>query len=250
MPQQLRALADFTDQQGNHPNATADAQVIWAFVTTNTYQIVANFYSFTEPTPWPPAFDAFKAINESVVSTLRVGGLTQFSQELNQGTPNGFRYLFATATFGNDGGLYQELVTLANATFIPFVAQGTKGITFSFVLQPLTKPMLKHGCGKNVLGLCPNDGNLMILDLTMQWGDATDDVEIDEAARKLIAGAMARAKNRGVYNEYQYLNYAASWQQPIASYGEENVEFLKRTAKEYDPGRVFQRLVGGYKLPK
>lgn len=247
---QLDALANFTQQQGSSSNATADAQVIWAMATTNTYQIIANFYSYTQPTPWPADLAPFAALPYRVADTTRVGALPEFAQELNQGTPNGKRYLFGTATLGNDAALYKELAVLANTTFQPFVARGTRDITFSFVLQPLTRPMLAHGCGHNVLGLCPSDGDLMILDLTMQWGDASDDVAIDEAARRLVAGAMAAAKRRGVYNEYQYLNYAAPWQQPVASYGKDNVEFLRKVSQEYDPQGIFQRNVGGYKLPK
>lgn len=45
------------------------------------------------------------------------------------------------------------------------------------------------------------------------------------------------------------MNYAYPTQDVIGSYGAENVEFLRRVSRKYDPAQVFQRLVpGGYKL--
>ena len=229
---------------------SADAQVIWAYVTFNSYQVIANFYSYTEPTPYPPIFDNFTSIEPQYSNSLRVSNQTDFGNELGVGTPNGQRYLFGTMTFKNDLELMKELAALANQTFQPFVAAGTRNITFSFVLQPLTAPMLTPGCGRNVLGLCPSAGNLVILDLTMSWIDASDDDKIYAAAQALIDGAKAKAEARGKYHQYEYLNYAAQFQSPITSYGKDNVEFLQHVSHKYDPLQVFQRKVGGYKLPK
>lgn len=48
-----------------------------------------------------------------------------------------------------------------------------------------------------------------------------------------------------------YLNYADPSQDPLASYGEENVKFMKKVAAEYDAPGVFQTLCpGGFKLSK
>jgi phage protein D len=46
------------------------------------------------------------------------------------------------------------------------------------------------------------------------------------------------------------VTYSGYDQPAIASYGEENVNFLKKVAQKYDPSAVFQKLVpGGQKLP-
>jgi hypothetical protein len=49
--------------------------------------------------------------------------------------------------------------------------------------------------------------------------------------------------------EWRYLNYADKSQDPIASYGESNVQFLKDVTAKYDPETVFQTLCpGGFKI--
>lgn len=49
--------------------------------------------------------------------------------------------------------------------------------------------------------------------------------------------------------DFVYLNYADPSQAPLASYGEDNIKFMKDVAAEYDPQGVFQKLCpGGYKL--
>ena len=53
----------------------------------------------------------------------------------------------------------------------------------------------------------------------------------------------------GLLHEFEYLNYADSSQDPIASYGADNVERLRATSRKYDPHGVFQKQVpGGFKL--
>jgi hypothetical protein len=48
-----------------------------------------------------------------------------------------------------------------------------------------------------------------------------------------------------------YLDYADITQNPLASYGAENVKKMKEAAKKYDPSEVFQKLVpGGFKISK
>lgn len=49
--------------------------------------------------------------------------------------------------------------------------------------------------------------------------------------------------------EWCYLNYADKSQDPLASYGEENLRLLRDVAKRYDPDEVFQKLCpGGFKI--
>lgn len=48
---------------------------------------------------------------------------------------------------------------------------------------------------------------------------------------------------------FQYLNYAASWQNPLASYGAWEMENRRRMTKKYDPrGLLRRQVVGRFKL--
>lgn len=50
-------------------------------------------------------------------------------------------------------------------------------------------------------------------------------------------------------NEFVYLNYADVTQDPLKSYGEENVKYMQSVANTYDPYSVFQYQVpGGFKI--
>ena len=57
------------------------------------------------------------------------------------------------------------------------------------------------------------------------------------------------AKEMGLLHQFQYLNYADPSQDPIQSYGAENVARLKAASRKYDPMGMFQTQVpGGFKL--
>jgi hypothetical protein len=52
-----------------------------------------------------------------------------------------------------------------------------------------------------------------------------------------------------VFHPYKYLNFAASFQDPLASYGGIELRRMKKVARKYDPTGVFQTQVpGGFKL--
>jgi len=247
--QQYAALSTFIDASGATPNPAGDVQVILAYVRTATGTIFANFYSNTLPVPNPPILANFTAIQPQYTSTTRLTNLTAFTAEVAAGTPDGQRYLFGTATFGNSVAFFAEVQNLSDASFGGLFTALVPGLQLSTVLQPLTKPMMAPGCGKNAMGLCPSDGNLVILDLTIQWANTADDVVVNKAAKEFIAAVTARARQLGILNEYIYLNYALQSQDPIASYGADNLRFLREVSRRYDPKQVFQTLVpGGFKL--
>ncbi len=79
-------------------------------------------------------------------------------------------------------------------------------------------------------------------------------LELD-VARVLMAEMVAEIKafaktNRGDV-DLVYMNYTDPSQNPLASYGSDNVEFIRKVAKKYDPKGVFQsRIPGGFKISR
>lgn len=94
--------------------------------------------------------------------------------------------------------------------------QNVAGITHALVMQrlPSTIP------GKqNSLGLGPDVGYLVQVSLSTSWNNKSDDDVIDEMAKKLLEDIEAATEAAHAYKDYKYLNYAANWQDPFASYG-------------------------------
>jgi len=84
-----------------------------------------------------------------------------------------------------------------------------------------------------------------------EWPDPSHEDRIRAAAKKLIDTAEKISKEHGTYLPYRYANYSSRDQDPIASYGKENVEKLREIAKKYDSEEVFQKLQnGGWLLSK
>ena len=252
LPAQLQAFYNFVDS--SDLATMGNPESILAYVTgyfggTSPSSIVANYLTFTLPQAYPPIFDEFVSIQPLLTNSSRISNLTDFAIELETGTPNGQRYLFGTATFANDLDFLHFVTNASDGSFNALFAANVADLQVSTVFQPLTKSMLAPGCGKNALGLCPGDGNLVILDLTIQWEDSNDDTSVNNAARSFINEVASEASKRNVYNEYIYLNYALQSQDPLASYGSQSLEAMREASRKYDPRQVFQKQVpGGFKL--
>ena len=70
-----------------------------------------------------------------------------------------------------------------------------------------------------------------------------------KTANKLLSDANGIAKDMGLLQKFQYINYADPGQDPIGSYGAANVRRLKAVSWKYDAKGIFQKQVpGGFKL--
>jgi hypothetical protein len=85
----------------------------------------------------------------------------------------------------------------------------------------------------------------------ISWQGAEQDALFQTAGTDLVDRIRDYAKSIGADNPYLYLDYADETQDPLASYGTENVEKMRAAANKYDPWGVFQNLVpGGFKITK
>lgn len=119
-------------------------------------------------------------------------------------------------------------------------------------LQPITPTMVSHGEGNNVLGLesrvANGPGDMLLIYVALDT--AADEAIAYPIVERYYKDIDDYATELGINWNWQYLNYANIKQQPIATYGEENVEKLRKASKKYDPNGVFQKLRGsGHKLP-
>ncbi len=164
----------------------------------------------------------------------------------------------------------QLFVTITHASTVPMVnstylhwnrslhtIESIPGIVWSVSLEPLPPAIYARAArrsgsqGRNALGLDGRaSGALVVTLLSATWAEAADDERVEAAARDMMAAIESDARVMGAHDPFIYLNYAAPWQDPIASYGEEAVRRLQEVRKWVDPTGVFTRQVpGGFKVP-
>jgi hypothetical protein len=79
----------------------------------------------------------------------------------------------------------------------------------------------------------------------VDWTDAKDDDAVRSVPIATTETWKQLSTERGVKVPYVFMNDASRDQNPIASYGQANVQKLKSIAAKYDPARVFQNLQSG-----
>lgn len=122
------------------------------------------------------------------------------------------------------------------------------------MFQAIPTVFSKHSVerGGNVLGLDRETKNgIMLLFNIAVKGDADTEARARQKLRATTDELHEFAKKEGGLIEWQFLNYADSYQDPLSSYGAENVAKIRAAANKYDPKGVFQtRAPGGFKIGK
>ena len=129
--------------------------------------------------------------------------------------------------------------------------QDIPGIRWDLNIEVIPPQMFARDAHGNALGLTgPTDKSLAVCLLAPAWSDAADDETVYAASKALMSTINSKAEKMGLAIPYIYMNYAAPWQNVIASYGQSSVAQLEKTRARVDPKEVFTYLVpGGFKLP-
>ncbi|KAL3953922.1 hypothetical protein ACCO45_011878 [Purpureocillium lilacinum] len=178
---------------------------------------IVNNLEYTKPVERPPVFEEFMKI-PAVMNTMRISNMSDISKEQGSFSTNGLRQLCLQITHGTT-------LPMLNATFkrwqesVPAIENVTN-VVWSLSLEPLPPAIYKKGASLNSLGLADRSKALVVTLLTAMWTDKADDGKIEAAARKMFQDIEADARSLDEYDPFVYLNYAAAWQDPIASYGE------------------------------
>ncbi|KAL9025986.1 MAG: hypothetical protein Q9180_007559, partial [Flavoplaca navasiana] len=204
LPAQVQAFVDLNSASNYDTNV--------AVINTYAYAgpvglwTVANLLVYTERKVNPQVLRPFTDNKPQLANTMRLTNLSDLTAE---------------QTFAN-----------------------TPGLLYTLVFQPLPSVITSHGaanaCSPNALGLDPHAGPQVLALQSIQWADANDDGIINEAARSIWAQADELAIRIGLQRKWIYLNYANQDQDPIGSYGAQNVAKLQATSKKYNPTGLFQ----------
>ncbi|KAG8420754.1 hypothetical protein J3458_002685 [Metarhizium acridum] len=242
---QVVALSDF-----NNPviyDDYASLLTTFAYSGKQDVKVVVNNMEYTRPVVNPPVYHALSRL-PSLSNTQRITNMSDLAAETESRDIKGFRQATATVTI-------QSCVDAINATvrawdaLVPSVRQ-IPGLVWAIAMDPIPPALYTRHAEANALGLA-NRGEkpLIIVMATATWSNAADDESVNMAMKKLIATAEYSVGQMGKLDPFIYINYAAQWQNPIASYGQASVDMLLETQRKYDPRRVFTRMVpGGFKL--
>lgn len=124
------------------------------------------------------------------------------------------------------------------------------GLTWPLSMKTVPEAQYQGKANSNSLGLTNRKGTRAVILLTGSWQRPEDDENVYAAAAALVTALENKARSLDAYNPYLYLNYAAPWQNPIVSYGDEKVQSLQTLQTRVDLTAIFtKRVPGGFKIP-
>lgn len=263
--QQIAAYVKWTDNVENYP--AGSSIIFWSYLPAMSDIVILAAYEDTEGVEAPSGFDDFMAIPR-IGDTLRIDSHKALTDELEQAT--GYRYvlllytilllltsfsdIWFTMTFNNDAEIFTKIVEL-NEEFVNEwkAASDDPDFITQCMFQAIPTVFSKHSVerGGNVMGLDKVEKNsiMLLFDIAVKTADQ------EAIARPLLASygekMQAFAASKSGLVDWQFLNYADSHQDPLASYGAENVEKIRAAARKVDPNGIFQtKAPGGFKISR
>ncbi len=221
------------------------ASVVMGLLYNSTFKgwLLSSTPIYTLPEQHPAVYNELFSV-PNISDTLHITHLSTFANE--SATPP-LNWLFYTGTYGVSSTFLDRMFDICNTTLYDF--QIPHGVLWDLAFEPLPTAFVAYGAGKNSLGTSPADGNSMVLLVSALWPDSASNPQVHAKATELMSNLDGAAQEMGLLKGFVYVNYADWSQKPFESYGEQNVEFLRQTARKYDPKGVFQRRVpGGFKL--
>lgn len=158
-----------------------------------------------------------------------------------------------TLTFNNDVAVVKKAMAVHDALVADL--QKTLGTSSGFstqcILQPLPSLFGEIGArkGGNMLGLDAVHTNSIMWLGTVAYEDPAHDEITHQKLQKAYKELESFARHRGADVAFRYINYADKTQNPLKSYGQANLDFMKKVAAKYDPKLVFQtQMPGSFKV--
>ncbi|RFU26415.1 hypothetical protein B7463_g9924, partial [Scytalidium lignicola] len=240
----FQAFTEIADS--SHYDIYASLVTGFLFTSADKQWSIGSTPAYTKPVLNASFYDPLTSI-PNIGDTRHVTNLSVLANENN--TPS-LNWAFFTGTYGVSAPLMSKIFDILNNTIYPF--QIPENITWSIAFEPLPTVITKFGPekGGNSLGTSPSDGNAFVVLLSALWQSTESNPLVNSACETMITQINKLAHQMSLLHRFQYLNYADPSQDPIGSYGENNVRHLRRMSKKYDPRGVFQKLVpGGFKIP-
>ncbi|KAI1465215.1 FAD binding domain-containing protein [Daldinia caldariorum] len=167
----------------------------------------------------------------------------------------GTKNVGTTLTFRNNPQILRQTVEL-HEDFIKRLSNliDPKKFTTMVFFQPIPSYMatIAQQKGGNMLGLESLGGNAIMFTAGVAVNSDDKDLAIAKAEVAMLTAQVKEiSKSLNGDLDFIYLNYAESIQDPLATYGAENIQHMRDVAAKYDPTEVFQkRIPGGFKISR
>ncbi|KAF1850327.1 FAD-binding domain-containing protein [Cucurbitaria berberidis CBS 394.84] len=246
----IDAYTAWVDNVENYPDGSSI--IFWTYLPALKDVAIIAAYEDVAGNVAPAGFDKFMAINHTS-STMRLASHKNLTDELEQAS--GYRDIWFTMTFKNNPRIFKHIVD-AHQKFVDEWKAGTTDHDFitQCMFQAIPTIFAKHSeeRGGNVLGLeREKDNAIMLLSNIAVKGGSDTEARARTQLRAYGEELQAFAAAQGGSVEWQFMNYADSYQNPLGSYGAENVAKIKAASAKYDPKGIFQtRCPGGFKISK
>ncbi|KAI5923890.1 hypothetical protein F4810DRAFT_666425 [Camillea tinctor] len=245
--QVIDSISDFNHKMEKDPSSSSTTY--WQYGHPSKQTVIVSALVNTEGVEAGPIYDSFKKISP-ILSSQRMTNMSDIASELTQ--PEGYHQMWFALSFKNDKRVMKKAVDIHSELVEEFKALTPDGDFYTmWVLQPILPLYAKHSAAKggNVLGLDRVKDNIILWLGALGVKGAETEAIAREKMIRWTADLEQYAVSLGVNNEWVYLNYADPTQDPLRGYGVENIEFIRATAKKYDPEGVFQtRATGGFKI--
>ncbi|KAI1871137.1 hypothetical protein JX265_006177 [Neoarthrinium moseri] len=245
-------IAAYVNWVDNIPSyVQGSAVTFWAYSPAAGDIVVSSALHDTTGTVRAPAYKEFLSIAPQISDTLRTDSHLNMTVELEE--PLGYRQVWITLTGKNDARFIRKAVEAQSSFIESWKASQDADFLNYITFQAMPTVLFEQSIarGGNVLGMDREKGNAILFQMQHMVRNADQEAE---ARHRLIAMRMALkdyAKDIGTDVEWEYLGYADESQNPLATYGRENVAFLRDVATKYDPESVFQlRVPGGFKISR
>ncbi|KAF2130675.1 FAD-binding domain-containing protein [Dothidotthia symphoricarpi CBS 119687] len=246
--QHIEAYHAWTENVNNYPEGSSI--IFWSYQPALEDIVILAAYEDTTGNEAPPGFDGFMAIPDAIASTMRIASHKALTDELEQAA--GYRNIWFTLTFKNDIRIYQKIVELHEQLVNEWKADSPDpNFITQCMFQSIATSFSQHSVAKggNVLGLNREMDNVVMLLYDIAVMSPELEVLAREKLRKSGEAMKQYAASLNGLIDWTYMNYADSYQNPLGSYGLENVAKIRAAAAKYDPKQVFQtRAPGGFKI--
>ncbi|KAI0434885.1 FAD-binding domain-containing protein [Xylaria sp. FL1042] len=239
----VAALAQFS--QARHYDKYSSLLSTFGYSQGQLY--IVNGLQYTGNGESPSVFQPFLEM-PYLSSTLGRKNMTTLAAETEALQMIGQREAYATMTISPTAEAIHATVAAWNASVGS--VQDIEDLHWSVNFDPLPATFYAHNANGNALGLASRGNKpLMVILLSVTWANAEDDPAVDVAMRGLIRTMERDTARLGALDPYLYLNYAAAWQNPLASYGPASIAKLSEIQRAYDRRQIFTvNKPGGFKV--